>query len=367
MHVNQVDVVASASDITAVPRGLHGKIGTLELGRGVAAFLVVLDHAGYLVAENRYFGRDAFNGLLLNGHVGVDFFFVLSGFIIATVHWPDIGDRMRLGHYAGRRFFRIMPPYWVILSIVVPIYLGSSLGVARQHQWSNVLASYLLFPMPEQPVLGVAWTLTFEAFFYLLFAGLIRFGRRFFAVFLGWILVIAVVNADGQHDYPLSFLGSPFNLQFLLGMVVAAAHRRGLPRSQTGCQYLLWLGLTIFFAGVIFMRPDGVLEVPLVGRTFFGLAAAAIILGASRLEQIRDIRVPGWLQQFGAMSYSLYLSHVVVESLFMRSIPWLPTGLQTPDAVAVLVSIAALGGGWLYWRLIERPLVRLRRRGRGRG
>jgi len=138
MHVSQVDVIASAPDITAVPRRLHGKIGTLEVGRGIAAFLVVLDDAGYLVAENRYFGQDAFGGLLLDGHVGVDFFFVLSGFIIATVHLPDIGDRTRLGHYAGRRFFRIMPPYWMILSVIVPVYLGSSLHGPAWHRGASL-------------------------------------------------------------------------------------------------------------------------------------------------------------------------------------------------------------------------------------
>src|SRR3954463_5354085 len=82
----------------------------LELGRGIAAIMVALSHAVGLVAEPRWFGAVGFGGHLANLNVGVDFFFVLSGFIVTFVHWGDIGRRDRLANYARQRFTRVFPP-----------------------------------------------------------------------------------------------------------------------------------------------------------------------------------------------------------------------------------------------------------------
>ena len=336
-----------------------GKFGSLEFARGIAALLVVLDHAGYLVAEDRYLGRQAFGGLLLNFHVGVDFFFVLSGFIISTVHWGDAGRPDRLVRYAKRRFMRIFPPYWVILTFVVITYsMSPQLGVARQHEWPNVVASYALFPMPDQPVLGVAWTLVFEVAFYALFAGLILVGRSILWLFLPWAAFILWAAAFGPFDYPLDFLTSPYHLEFAMGVLVAAAARSKRPTAARSMVLLTGLGGLVFALCAVSMSPTSILETPLVGRLVFGSAAAAIIFGVARLEAKGVLRIPAAFQLLGTLSYSLYLSHVVTESLFIRFAMKLPPSVRTPEVVAILISLAALVGGWAFWRLIERPLLK---------
>jgi len=335
-----------------------GKFGSLEFARGIAALLVVLDHAGYMVREDRYFGQDAFGGLLLNLHVGVDFFFVLSGFIISTVHWGDAGRRDRLRHYAKRRFMRIFPPYWVVLTFVVVAYaLSPQLGVARQHEWPNVVASYVLFPMPDQPVLGVAWTLVFEMAFYILFAGYIFIGRSLLWIFAPWAIAVLWAAAHGPLDYPTDFLTSPYHLEFAMGVLVAAGVRNAGDLGTLPMAALIVAGLAIFGGCALFMGPSSVLEVPIVGRLVFGTAAAAVIFGATKLEAAGNLRIPPLAQMLGAMSYSLYLSHVVTESLFMRFAMRLPERVRTPETVAILISIAGIVGGWAFWRLIERPLL----------
>src|SRR5260221_692054 len=80
---------------------------TLEIARGIAASMVALSHALSLVAEPRHLGTTAFGDRLANMNVGVDFFFVLSGFIITFVHWDDVGRPGRLTRYASRRFTRV--------------------------------------------------------------------------------------------------------------------------------------------------------------------------------------------------------------------------------------------------------------------
>ncbi len=65
------------------------------------------------------FGPFPASGLFAFGHAGVDFFFVLSGFIILHVHAGDIGRPVRLGHYLQRRFTRVYPFYWVVFLLAL--------------------------------------------------------------------------------------------------------------------------------------------------------------------------------------------------------------------------------------------------------
>ena len=58
------------------------------------------------------------------------------------------------------------------------------------------------------------------------------------------------------------------------------------------------------------------------------------------------------------MSYSLYLSHTVTESAFMRFAMQLPERVRTPENVVIVISIAGILGGWVFWLLIERPLLK---------
>ncbi len=104
----------------------------------------------------------------------MDFFFVLSGFIITWIHWSDIGRKERIRSFAAKRFVRIFPPYWFILAPLVILYLVfTGAGQPSQRDPVNIILSILLLPNPVQPVLGVAWTLTHEIFFYALFAAII--------------------------------------------------------------------------------------------------------------------------------------------------------------------------------------------------
>ena len=93
-----------------------------------AAVLVVLDHATITLGMTRYFDMVLFDGLFGSGRYGVDFFFVLSGFIICYAHWDDIASNSinsapRVIRFAKRRFVRIYPTYWLVFLItIIPLY-----------------------------------------------------------------------------------------------------------------------------------------------------------------------------------------------------------------------------------------------------
>ncbi len=202
------------------------------------------------MAQPRFYGEHPFSGHLQNFNVGVDFFFVLSGFIITWVHWKDIGDSSRLGNYAIKRFLRIYPAYWGIVIPLAILYLCfPAAGIPTQHNPLNIVRSILLLPSAAPPVLGVAWTLVHEVFFYAVFAGVIFTGRLELAIFPIWALAIVVLDGWGESTFPLSFLASPFNLDFIMGVCAAGLLRSG----RIPWPWVFFVsGATAFFALMLF-------------------------------------------------------------------------------------------------------------------
>ena len=92
------------------------KMVSLEAARALAAIVVVLLHAANLMNVPHFSGKVGMDGIFDFGYVGVDFFFVLSGFIITYVHFGDIGKPLTIARYLWRRFSRIYPIYWFVLS-----------------------------------------------------------------------------------------------------------------------------------------------------------------------------------------------------------------------------------------------------------
>ena len=140
----------------------------LQIYRGWAAMLVVLFHAtgiGWHQFQASFLGN-----YFEMGSAGVDFFFVLSGFLITHIHLKDIGKPDRLGSYARKRFVRIYPAYWVVTLAILPFYwIVPGWGQGDEKTPSVIANSFLLLPMLRGPVLMAGWTLCHEVLFYLVF------------------------------------------------------------------------------------------------------------------------------------------------------------------------------------------------------
>src|SRR5262245_56706962 len=90
---------------------------TIQAGRGIAALLVAAFHLSIAMGDARYGGSAVFREITWRGNFGVDFFFVLSGFIMMFVHEKDLGRPNRWPAYACARFFRLFPAYWLFTII----------------------------------------------------------------------------------------------------------------------------------------------------------------------------------------------------------------------------------------------------------
>ncbi|HEY0213705.1 MAG TPA: acyltransferase [Paenirhodobacter sp.] len=344
-------------NIITPPRG--PRLDSLQVGRALAAEYVLLFHAPWVLSQ--HLGIKLENRFLSAGHSGVDFFFVLSGFIMFLVHWRDIGRPDRLQRFAFNRFIRIYPVFWVVFAVFV---LGQVLIGQLDPQLRGSLSfvqALLLLPFQGMPPLTVAWTLSHELLFYLLLGLCIYLGRGGLIILALWWMCCAaafLTFPDGTQvmSFPASFLLSPYNLLFAFGMLAAWIYPK---LGQGGAVALFVVGLAGFVATIF---GDAVL--PFGARTVaFGLASAAIVAGIARIEHAGNIRFPKWLVFLGDASYSTYLAHTV--ALLIGAIVLKKSGIMlNPWLVFALFVVLGTVGGIVLHLVVERPLLAFLRRRR---
>jgi exopolysaccharide production protein ExoZ len=344
--------IGAPSTATVIKRK---KFETLETGRGLAAIFVVIAHSATIIAQPRFYDRVIWNGGFGRFGAGVDFFFVLSGFIIAWAHWSDIGHPDRVANYAQRRFYRIYPPYWcVLVPLAAAYFLFPAAGTPSQHDPWNFAFSFALLPFPQEPVLGVAWTLVREIIFYVVFGLLILLGRRALWALFAWGGAIVIMNlAIPDLGFPAAILLDTANLEFLLGLGVAAYMRRN---SVPVPGLLAALGFAVF--ATLILTPQIVIANPLAMRVAYGSAIALGIMGIAELERGRDFAVPAIFRQLGAGSYAIYLIHGIAISAMIQIVTRiLPKSIPLGLVMVILVA-AGLAVGMTYHWSVEKPLAR---------
>ena len=328
----------------------------MQAARGAAALLVLLYHCTVTIGQPRYAGVEPLVGLFRFGHAGVDFFFVLSGFIITYAHSADIGRKDAVARYAWRRLTRIYPAYWVALALTVALYIampGSGTSYSRDPR--SIVMSALLMPQDHLPVLGVAWTLSHEMLFYSLF-GLAILSRRPVAVlFLCWQgAVLAYATMASAKGIP-PFLFYSVNAGFGVGVGVAA-----LTVAKPVRHARVWAlsgALAFFIVGLLENRTSiDVTEGNWPIWHFSYIVAAGTMLYGIVGMDMHSIRAPRWAVFLGAASYSIYLVHTLAVS---ASCKLLVAGLRlSANAAFPVVALGATTFGILFYLAVERPFDR---------
>ncbi|MDH0866937.1 acyltransferase [Mitsuaria sp. GD03876] len=343
------------------------KLASIEAARALAALAVVLMHATHLMRVPQFSGHVALGGVFDFGYVGVDFFFVLSGFIITYVHHAELGrGAARCPGYLWKRFVRVFPIYWMVLAMTAAPSIASRWLAGRTPVSTlgadDIPGTLLLWIGGQAPeYVGVAWSLQYEVLFYLSFCVLLLHLRAGLALYGAWA-VLVVAQAFGTLPGPLPLkLGDPHCLQFLIGVATGLVARRGLlPLVQRQG----WLVAAAFVAAVILERSGPFGAHGFGGRVALGLASSAVLLTLVAMEQRRAARTPAWLSRLGAVSYSLYLGHCLLINVVLGLLAKAGLYRALPEVVVFAIAVAAaVLGGWLIGRCIELPVVAwLRRR-----
>lgn len=208
-------------------------------------------------------------------------------------------------------------------------------------------------------MLGVAWTLQYEAVFYAMFAVLVcsrAAGALLLATWLG--LIVAGMVAAGPVGLPPSVVGG-YGLEFFLGMGAALCLRRGWAYAPAWIAVAGGLGLVIAGALESFGALDGYGD---LARLAYGIPAALTVLGIAAAEQAGRLRISMWLVALGGASYSIYLFQFVFIGITWQALRQAGMDASLPPwAVFAVLSATALSGGVLAARLVERPLLALLR------
>ncbi len=339
-------------------------IDALTSIRFFAALYVLLLHSGSHFLLERFPTLGFLGPFFANGHLGVPFFFVLSGFILAYIYAGKFRSRQDYRRYAVARFARVYPVYLLALVALLPLAL-------EDFSWRSIPQFLLLqswlplhFDGQLENVNGPAWSLSAEFGFYLLFPAMVAILARLSVSGITWVglaacalmLSLRLPSIVDMSNAPFEFLGTiPFVLlrvpEFLLGVSLGLLFRKRPEMFRS--EWLLPAVLVATLAVLMSSSSPWVAPVATIG---FGL----LIIGVAANEDSRIARVLSnrWLMLAGAASYALYMLQFPVRywvgQLFTGSAELVGRLLYVPLLMAISVVV------FLYF---EEPLrERLRRK-----
>ena len=361
----------AADRLFIAPAEFMKKLESIQALRGIAVLGVVAFHA--MTVEQKYSGGDLLlPGLLTLGQAGVDLFFAISGFVMVTVTRGRFASG-ETGRFLWGRFSRIYPTYWFYYFLTAAVLLVRP-GWVNSTQGSQVdlLTSFFLFPDAQLPLVMVAWSLIHELWFYLVFAVLLQFRERLLLpLLLAWGAALVLANTlypPLQQPGVARIVLHPYTLEFIGGALAAILLYRQRP---AGSRPLVLLATALLVAaGMAAVHHYGILDNQgLLRAATVGTLFSLLVYAAAAAERSMSVRAPTTLLFFGNISYTVYLSHILVLAAVGRI--WRGTFATTDsllDNALVLpcMLLAVAGFGWLAWRLVEEPLLEISHRLRER-
>ena len=318
----------------------------LQALRAYAALLVVFHH-GLPHLQAMGVNPGWFESVARWGFAGVDVFFVLSGYVIARSTSSRLGRTVSASQFVYRRFGRIYLGYWPFLLLAIfvvgPQYLAGK---------KILLSTLLITPYSQYSVVGPAWTLTYELYFYAFFAVCMVLPRyRRGLLLLLFCAVVGKLFLFRRDDFPvLDFFLSSFLFEFLAGVLLFEL------RSSIIKTWVLIASSTLLIAFVYLGM--GLEEAWGITRVLtWGSAAVCLVLVALILEEKRMWIADKCSVEVGNASYTLYLCHTILLTIFFVSglrdwlagTGWVLSGFFVYLLLIVLFSLA-------FYRWVERPL-----------
>jgi len=351
-------------------------IPALDGMRAIAVLMVVIFHAILLVPSIKPF----VNG----GFMGVDVFFVLSGFLITSILLKeyDRTETINFKNFYMRRLLRLMPAYWLHL-VLLFVFAGLVLPQTetdKLHSNNNFLFSFLYLSNWHRALNGSeitgllshTWSLAIEEQFYLFWAGFLfiilnRFSRqKIVAITVGLIvftMLFRIYRWNGHAS--VDFLYNAFDSRvdaLLVGCLASQLMAWNIiPKRFLSSRAFDLVGLlAVWVSIVILFNLSAAFYSPFLylgGFTIFALAIGIIIIWVASRSKTRysDLLSARPLVWIGKTSYGLYLWHSIAISIVFYSD--IPAVAKLPTALALAFSMTALS-----YYLVEVPFLKLKSR-----
>ena len=302
-----------------------------------------------------------FFNLFQAGWSGVDYFFVLSGFIMVYVHRSAIGKKDQLKSFLVKRCVRIYPIYWIITLIVLCFFLViPGFANAQDLSFGKIILSLLLIPQNDKPILDVGWTLVYEIYFYVLFGIAIWLKPKYSVPLLSAWLFITILHfwkivIFSDSFFLLNTVFGNMNLEFVLGClsgyIVIKYHKK-----IANYRWILFGIAHLGFVILAMLVAWGNIEIERINT--FGVVAALLIIAATSIDLKDSPRIPYVLIFLGDASYSIFLIHGPVVSASTKIVQTANLGKYFDGFFApALVALFAVVLGCIFYSLIEKPLT----------
>lgn len=308
-------------------------------------------------------------GWLGRGHLGVQLFFAISGFLITTLLVRELRETgaVSVRRFWLRRSLRIFPLYYTVLGLFSLFTACASQGPAERQFWEDLpfFASYSCnwfanYGVPHAVIFGFAWSLATEEQFYALWPLLMRLLKRAPLVILSLLTLVLVDQlaergklafALGRHG-ALSAIVSSFSSSIALGALFALVLDGPYGRSAARVLgHRAALPVCAVLAAALVLRPVG----PFLCFEF----TLAALVAAAALRETTGLLGSAPLTAVGRASYGMYLFHVPV----LGALRWLiPDLASSAGALFALAFPLTLGLASASHRWFETPFLQLRTR-----
>lgn len=335
----------------------RGRIPAIDGCRGIAVLLVVLTHA----AHTRYFPDwIGLNSLARHGAIGVEVFFVISGFLITTLlmREADRTGQIDLRKFYARRSLRIMPAYVCLLAVLAIAGWFHQIEL-RPQDWIAACTYTVNFLKRPTWEIGHAWSLSIEEHFYLLWPILLAYSARG-AVWMSvgcmgicfagrWVVLLFFPEYCPQAElWTFTRLDSIATGCALALMVQNDSVRRAFRKCPPVRTVMLLIALLSLSLGLSYSAGYAVGLAFTVNAVLIALLLAILVIHSEcGLTKLADQK---WLTVVGAHSYSLYLW----QQLFL--VRGKSGGIYDFPVNLLLVFVAAA----ISYRFIEQPFLKMK-------
>lgn len=361
------------------PDRIHG----LDTLRALAIILVLIFHYWTVVSSETLFGF-----ITRIGWVGVDLFFVLSGYLIGDQIFRAYAhhENFSLKHFYARRLLRTLPNYYVVLALYL-LLPGLLTGAYTAPLWQFMTFTQNLDMRPLETFTH-SWSLCVEEQFYLLFPLMCLFAlsgkhsavRMWLIIGVGfasavfiryWMLDIHAGPAITQKDYYEFIYYSSYSRfdELLPGIAVALIknyHPSTFQKVLRYGNYFLLAGLIasgfVFYLFLNLAWQEGTGRSLWVNSTGYSLLAIGfsllLVAALSPACWLCRGKIPG-AANLAIWSYAIYLIHKPLYQLLKQPLKNLGVNTDTYLGMGIIVLISVLGG-WLLFKLVETPFMKLR-------
>ena len=372
-------------------QGANAHVPELDGIRGIAVLLVLVYHFVDRYPQPQGVGELFFFRISQAGWVGVELFFVLSGYLITGILADTRNSPRYFTSFYGRRSLRIFPLYYAVLILyfwvgpIVSTGLAAQYAPMREHQaWFWLYASNWLFATTSQGIPGLYfWSLAVEEQFYLIWPWVVWLmsSRKLMVLSTGLVIAslglrLALLNAFDFEPVSVYFMTFTHMEGLSVGAFLAIYSRIYGPRRRKllvpGLLGLACLGTLIVMATANGSFPYWSRNIAGVGYTLLALLFGSVImfcLRSSKQSLVRRFFNYHCLRISGKYSYALYLLHIPISNVVQTVVfdRFTPRTLPSAHYFSTLISFILVSGICSFaaaiasWHLFEKRLLSLKR------